>query len=142
VVPHDRSLGSHPEEQVTERHVRDARCSGFNESRPHALLVDLVRARVREHDVDQGQPRRSRLSLDQFPPYGVHRHPVERLVERGQEPDDFDVGSLAEDVERPGAILAGTPGEEDFRSWAAWLIPVAIGLRGVPGELLRPGGFD
>ena len=63
---------------------------------------------------NQRQPRRSRLGFDQFPSHGVHRHPVERLVERGQEPDDFEVGLLAKDVERPGAILAGTPGEQDF----------------------------
>ena len=42
----------------------------------------------------------------------VRGNPVERLVERGQEPDDFDVGLLAKDVQCPGAVLAGTPGEQ------------------------------
>ena len=59
----------------------------------------------------------SRLRVDQFPPHGVHRNPVERFVERRQEPDDCEVGLLAKDVQRPGAVLAGTPGEQDVLSW-------------------------
>ncbi len=46
--------------------------------------------------------------------HGVHRHPVERLVERGQEPYDLQVGLLAKDVQCPGAILGGTSGEQDL----------------------------
>ena len=99
---------------VTERQVGDARCLRLGQRRPHAVFVDLVRAGVRQHHGDQRQPRRSRLGFDQFPPHGVHRHPVERLVERGQEADDFEVGLLAQDVKRSGDILAGTPGEQDF----------------------------
>ena len=44
----------------------------------------------------------------------MHRHPIERHVERGQEADDFEVELLAKDVQSPCAILAGTPGEKDF----------------------------
>src|SRR5262249_50323344 len=106
------------EEEVAERYVGGARRLRLGERLPHAVLVDLVRAWVRQKDRDQRQARRSRLGFDQSPAHGVHRHPVERLIERRQEPDDFEVGLLAEDMERPGAILAGTPGEEDFRSGA------------------------
>lgn len=59
----------------------------------------------------------------------MHRHLVERLVERGEEPDDFEVGLLAQDVERPRRVLAGTPGEEDSR----------VGLlMGTSGYRVRP----
>ena len=69
------------------------------------LLVDLVWAGIRQHDRDQRKPRRNRLGFDQFPPHGVHRHPIERLVERGQEPDDFKIGLLAKDVQAQALSL-------------------------------------
>jgi hypothetical protein len=66
----------------------------------------------------------------------VHGNTVELLVERGQESDDFQVGSLAKDVERPGAILAGTPGEQDFEV-GHWL-KKHVGWSGSP----LGGAFD
>jgi hypothetical protein len=46
--------------------------------------------------------------------HGVHGNPVGRLVECGQKPNDFKLGLLTKDVECPGDILAGIPGEEDL----------------------------
>jgi hypothetical protein len=35
-------------------------------------------------------------------------------IDRGEEPDDFDVVVLAKNVERPCAVFAGTPREKDL----------------------------
>ena len=66
--------------------------------RLHLLLMTLVWAGVRQHDRDQRKPHRSRLGFDQFPPHSVHGNPVELLVERGQEPDDNKIVTLAQHV--------------------------------------------
>ena len=68
------------------------------ESPFHPVLLDLVRAGIREHDRDQRQPHRTRLGFDEFPPHSVHGNPVELLVERGQEPDDNKIVTLAQHV--------------------------------------------
>jgi hypothetical protein len=46
----------------------------------------------------------------------VHRHPLERLIDRGQEPDHLDLVLLAQDVQGPGAVLPAAPGQECLRS--------------------------
>ena len=58
--------------------------------------------------------RRGRLGFNQLAPNGMHGNPIERFVERRQQPDDVKIKSvtLAKHVQRPGAILARTPGED------------------------------
>ena len=68
------------------------------ESPFHPVLLDLVRAGIREHDRDQRKPHRTRLGFNQSPSDGVHGNPVELLVERGQEPDDNKIVTLAQHV--------------------------------------------
>ena len=45
---------------------------------------------------------------------GVHGNPIECAVQGREEPDDLDVGLLAEDVKRPSAVLAAAPGHQGF----------------------------
>ena len=46
----------------------------------------------------RGSPTAPAWASTQFPPHGVHGNPVELLVERGQEPDDNKIVTLAQHV--------------------------------------------
>ena len=54
----------------------------------HALLVHLVRARVRNAARCEAAGRGARLRLEHLAPHGVHRHAVDRLVDRRQQGRD------------------------------------------------------
>ena len=84
------------------------------QSPSHPVLIDLVGAGIGQHDGNQGQPRGSGLEIDQLTPHGVHGDPVERLFQRGEESDDFNVGLLTQDMQCPCTVLAGTPRQKNF----------------------------
>lgn len=46
-------------------------------------------------------------------PRAVHGNAIEVGVQRGEHANNFDVGSLMEDVEGPGRIFTAAPGKED-----------------------------
>ena len=60
---------------------------------PGVVQVNTWGGTTKEFEVEtgtRGSPAAIAWASTKLAPHGVHRHPVERLVERGQEPDDFE----------------------------------------------------
>ena len=74
---------------------------------------------------------------------GSTRHPIDLFVHRGQQPRDGARLLLVEDVQRPCAVLAGTPGEQDRHrpNTSGWRtranVSVTCARRG-PGDTSSP----
>jgi hypothetical protein len=47
---------------------------------------------------------RSRLGFNQFPLHAVHGNAIRLFVERGQESNNFNIGSLAKDIKTSSAF--------------------------------------
>ena len=75
-------------------------------------FVLRVAARIGNLDGEQRQADCLGLRRQQVPADGMHRHAVECLVHRRQQAHHLDVGLLAKDVQRPGGVFPGGPGEE------------------------------
>ena len=74
--------------------------TAFSTASLHALLVDLVGARIRQRNRDQRQPCGRRLGVQDFLAHAVHRHAPRVGVDRGQQAADFA------DAARDGARAA------------------------------------
>jgi hypothetical protein len=75
----------------------------------HLCLVLRIGARVREiYDV-QGEADSVSLALEQFKPHRMDGHPLIQLIDRRQESNDLQIGSLAQYMKSPRAIFAAAP---------------------------------
>jgi len=54
------------------------------------------------------------LRLQEFVTGAMHCHPLKIRIDRGQEPDNFDVLTLPQHVQGPRTIFAATPGEKNL----------------------------
>ena len=66
---------------------------------------------MRDGDDAELEPRCTGLVFEELAADGVHGDPIEALVHRRDERCDLDVVSLAQLVERPGAVLSAAPPE-------------------------------
>ena len=100
--------------------VTPHRSARLGQRRRHRRLVLGIGARPRQRHGQQRQPDRRRLRLQKRPPDGVHRDPVERRVQRRQQPDDLDLAGLTQDVQRPGGVFAAAPRQQGAWSGCDW----------------------
>src|SRR5262249_6932781 len=82
---------------------------------PHPLIVDFIRAGPRQGNNPERKPSGYRLSVDQFHPHAVHGDAPEGFIVRRHQPYHFDLATLAQQVQRPGTVLARTPRQEGLR---------------------------
>jgi hypothetical protein len=79
----------------------------------YAFFVHVVRARMRNRDNSQRQSCGLCLRFEHIAPDGMHRHPVDRLVHRRQQRAHRAGMLLIEQMQRPGAVLAAAPGQQN-----------------------------
>src|SRR3990172_5641738 len=101
------------EEQVAEGHVRYAFGSRARDQRAHARFVLGIGAGVRERHAPERHAGRLGLGLQQLRAHAVHGDAIKALVHRGDEADDVVAIRRAQHVQRPGAVLAAGPGEQE-----------------------------
>src|SRR5215475_14324956 len=58
----------------------------------------------------------------------MHRHSIELLIDGRKQADQFDIGLLAQQAQRPGAVLAATPRKQNSFPWFHHLNPQRNGL--------------
>ena len=102
------------EEQIAERHVREALLHDATNRGGHAAFVFGVRARPRKRDNVKRQAGGLRLCLQQLPSNRMHGDAVERLVGGRQQAGYGIAILLAQDVEHPRRIFTRRPGGQDF----------------------------
>jgi hypothetical protein len=102
------------EEEVAERHVREAFADAAADDVHHGGFVFRVRTGVGQRHGPERQTGRRGLRLEHVPPNSVHRHAVHRAVHRRQERRDRPRVLPVQHVERPGAVLAAAPRQEDL----------------------------
>ena len=78
----------------------------------HFLLVDLVRAGIRNVHDDREQTGSIQLRAQQFFADAVHADAAESIGHRGQSADDIEIAGAARLMQRPRAVLAARPGDE------------------------------
>jgi hypothetical protein len=81
--------------------------------RTQALFVDLVTAGERQAYWPKRQPDALRLAPQQICPDRMHRHTIELLIDCCKQASQFNIGLLAQQVQRPGALLAATPRKQN-----------------------------
>ena len=104
------------QEQVAERHGLHALRHLARDELPHHRLIGLVRAGIGDRQHMQRQAGGLGLRLDQRAPHAVHGDAIEGGVDGGDQPDQLDVIALAQQVQRPGRILARAPAQQCFHA--------------------------
>ena len=80
----------------------------------HPALIVLVRTWGGQGNGPERQSRSFALRFEQFAPYAVHGDPIESLIDRSQEAEDYIfLRLLSERVQGPGAVFAAAPGNDD-----------------------------
>jgi hypothetical protein len=90
----------------------------------HARLVVGVRAGEGQVDLPDGQADGGGLPVEEFLAKAVDGDAAEFFVDGGEQGDDLVLGLLAQEVKRPGAVLASAPTEQDALWGTAW--PVVV----------------
>ena len=100
------------EKQVAECRVGEALAHRAGDGLPHFLFVDLIRARRWNRHHPERKAERLGLGLQHLDAHRMHRHPLRRLVDRGQQRANRDVAALPQGVHHPGAVFAARPGDQ------------------------------
>lgn len=99
------------QKNVGKDHRGDAAPARLFHLRLHPRLVFLVRGLRRDIDLDERQPERERLGLQQLPPHPVHAHAVIPLRDRGEQSGDVILFLLPDFMQGQRAVLAPAPVE-------------------------------
>jgi hypothetical protein len=102
------------EKQIAEGGMREAIGDRGCDSLPHPRLVHLVRARVRNRHHAERQPGSHRLRFEHTAPYRMHGDPIDRLVHRRQQRTDRSGMGVVEHMQRPRAVLARAPRQQNL----------------------------
>ena len=100
------------QEQIAERHGLDTLCGLPGHERAHDTLVLLVWAGIGDLQHMQRQSGRLCLGLDQRPADAMHGDAIEGGVDGRDQPDHVHLPLLAQDVQRPGRVLARAPAQQ------------------------------
>ncbi|MNH22882.1 hypothetical protein D3C79_827560 [compost metagenome] len=78
----------------------------------HDPAILFVAAGPGQIDAVQWQPHARGLLRQQLLAHPVHGHPLERLIQGGEEPHHLDRRILAQAMQGPGAVFSAAPGEQ------------------------------
>jgi hypothetical protein len=86
------------QEKVTEGNPSDARCHRTLADLAHSCFVDFIGTRPWQGHDPEWQPRSFRLCFKYRTPRTVHSNSVELAVHRREQPDDFAISTLTEQM--------------------------------------------
>src|SRR5688572_28775244 len=135
------------EKEIAEGDMREAVGDEPFDRRFHDRFILLVRTRPRQRQHMERQSSGGGLGFEQFPPDCVHRHAIERLVRRGEEPGGSTGILLVEHMEHPRRVLAGRPTDKNLAHllacWPAGLMAChgcsAFAIFSMPSTTRGPG---
>src|SRR5205085_6917943 len=102
------------EKEIAERHALNLLMLRLGDECFHRCFILSISARVRQIDDVQRKADRLCLSLQQFQSHRVNRNALIELIDSRHESDDFNLALLAQNMQRPGAVLATTPAQKSF----------------------------
>lgn len=106
-------IGAHIlKKEIPERHVVNVLDLHIGDEARHDAPILLVAAGPGQVDGDQRQAHALSLCQQQLLAHPVHGHPLERLVEGGEQPHHLDGRILAQAMQGPGAVFSAAPGEQ------------------------------
>jgi len=117
--------------EIAEGDTGNAPRSGELERFGHERGVRVVRARRGQEHLVQREPHRLRLRVEDAFSNRVHGDAAVLCCERRQQPGDLESFFAPKHVERPRAVFAAAPREQDF-----WLRGHAASYHGASGESL------
>jgi len=104
------------QEEIAESNRLNADVEGAGAQGSHAGLIDIVRARPRQFDGPERQSDAGRLRFDQWAANRMHRDTIEGGIESRDQADDIEIGLSPKLMQRPAAIFAAAPRQQDFFS--------------------------
>jgi hypothetical protein len=102
------------QEQIAEGDVGEAICHQRAHGVSHSRFIVHIGAGVRNRYTAERQAGRMRLCLQHIAPHGMHRDAIDRLVQGRQQRLHGAGMRVRQHLQRPGAVLAGTPREDDL----------------------------
>ena len=93
--------------------MRDAVTLRRRDHLVHRGRIGCVRAGMRYRDAGERQSERLRLRGKQVLAHRVYRDSLRIVVHGREQPGHFEVLPGAQEVQRPGAVLAAGPGQEN-----------------------------
>jgi hypothetical protein len=100
-------------EEVAEGDAVQPLRGGAGADSGHARVVVGVRAGKGKIDLPERQANGVGLPVEQLFAEAVDGDAAELFVDGSEQGDDFEFGLLAEQVERPGTVLAAAPAQQD-----------------------------
>ena len=100
------------EKEIAERDMREAIIFRRRQRCSHSELVFVIGARAGDLHTEERQSGGGGLNFDEFAANRMHRDSIRRFIKRCQQAGYFEIRVLAKTMQRPGAILAGTPREQ------------------------------
>lgn len=105
------------EKEIPEDDMLDALGLNLADGSGHARVVDLVRARARNQNLDAREPKRSDLAIEQTATDPVHRDAIVGFRNRREDADDINVSAALRLEQRERAVLSRAPGEIGSRRY-------------------------